>query len=83
MKIGLSLGSAVALLTTVASLTLADQSSTRMNKPHLADNSAACMASCASQNASCKRVCPSNFNTPCLSACDSQYQTCTQGCQQR
>jgi hypothetical protein len=43
----------------------------------------ACFASCASQSDSCKRVCPTTFNTPCISACDSQAQTCRQSCQNR
>jgi len=46
-------------------------------------SSDACLASCASENASCKRVCPTTFSTPCVSACDSQYQTCRQGCQNK
>ena len=43
----------------------------------------ACMANCANENASCKRVCPTTFSTPCLSACDSQMQTCKLSCQNR
>jgi hypothetical protein len=39
-----------------------------------------CVADCASQDASCRRVCPTTFNTPCLSSCDSQAQTCRQSC---
>jgi hypothetical protein len=51
------------------------------NKQRLAAGSAdACLANCANQNASCKRVCPTTLSTPCLSNCDSQMQTCTQGC---
>ena len=46
-------------------------------------SSDACVANCASTNASCKRVCPTTFGTPCLASCDSQYQTCTQTCQNR
>jgi hypothetical protein len=41
----------------------------------------ACFASCASQNDSCKRVCPITLSTPCVSACDAQAQTCRLGCQ--
>lgn len=53
-------------------------------KWRLADASTdACFASCASQNDSCKRVCPTTFNPPCLSACDSQAQTCRQSCQNK
>jgi hypothetical protein len=43
----------------------------------------ACFANCASQNQSCKRVCPTTFSTPCLSTCDTQAQTCRQSCQNR
>ena len=43
----------------------------------------ACVASCANQNAACKRVCPTTLNIPCLNACDVQAQTCRQGCQNR
>ena len=43
----------------------------------------ACIANCESQNASCKRVCPTTLRTPCVSACDSQMQTCRQSCQAR
>jgi hypothetical protein len=46
-------------------------------------SSDACLASCSSENASCKRVCPTTFSTPCVSSCDSQYQTCRQGCQNK
>jgi hypothetical protein len=52
-----------------------------IEKLRVADSSDACFANCANQNASCKRVCPTTFNTPCLSACDSQLQICRQGCQ--
>ncbi len=43
----------------------------------------ACLASCSSQNNSCKRVCPATLSTPCLSSCDSQEQTCKQSCQNK
>jgi hypothetical protein len=43
----------------------------------------ACIANCANENASCKRVCPTTLSAPCLNACDSQMQTCRQGCQNR
>lgn len=53
-------------------------------KPYaVADNADACFASCASQSASCKRVCPATFNTPCLNACDNQERTCRQSCQRQ
>jgi hypothetical protein len=52
-------------------------------KHRIADNSDACVANCVNQNASCKRACPTTFNTPCLSACDSQLQTCRQSCERK
>ena len=53
-------------------------------KPYLvSDNTDACVASCTTQSASCKRVCPATFNTPCLNACDNQEQTCRQACQRK
>jgi hypothetical protein len=53
-----------------------------MKGAQLADASTdACIASCSTENASCKRVCPVTFSAPCLNACDSRYKTCTQGCQ--
>ena len=60
----------------------ANESAIRANKLNLADASSdACVSSCSTQNASCKRACPTTFNTPCLNACDSQAQTCTRSCQ--
>ena len=53
------------------------------SRARVADASDACVANCASQSASCKRVCPATFSTPCLNACDSQAQTCTQSCRNR
>jgi hypothetical protein len=53
-------------------------------KPYLvSDNTDACVASCATQSASCKRVCPATFSTPCLNACDNQERTCRQACQRK
>jgi hypothetical protein len=46
----------------------------------LADSTDVCLANCASDNASCKRVCPTTYNVPCLSACDNQAQACRQSC---
>ena len=43
----------------------------------------ACLRSCATENESCKRVCPTTFSTPCLNSCDSRMQTCREGCQRR
>ena len=40
----------------------------------------ACLASCASQDAACRRSCPSTLSGPCLSSCDAQTRTCRQGC---
>jgi hypothetical protein len=80
MKFGL--GAAVLLLMIGAAA--AGQNPGGMGKWRLADAASdACLANCASQNNSCKRVCPVTLNTPCLSACDSQAQTCRQGCQSR
>jgi hypothetical protein len=54
------------------------------DKIRLADAAAdACYANCASDNASCKRACPTTFNVPCLTACDNQSQSCRQSCQRR
>ena len=40
----------------------------------------ACLVSCASQDAACRRSCPSTLNGPCLSSCDAQTRSCRQGC---
>jgi hypothetical protein len=54
------------------------------SKMRVADATAdTCFSNCASENASCKRACPTTFNTPCLSSCDSQMQTCRGGCQRK
>jgi hypothetical protein len=59
----------------------AGQTNVSIGKLRLADaTSDACLASCASQNDSCKRVCPTTLGAPCQSACDSQAQTCRQSC---
>lgn len=42
-----------------------------------------CLANCASQNESCRRVCPITLGSTCLNACDSQAQTCRQNCRPR
>jgi hypothetical protein len=61
---------------------VAGTTSVGFSKMRFADAAAdACFANCASENASCKRVCPITFSTPCLSACDNRLQTCRQGCQ--
>ncbi|AUC99075.1 hypothetical protein QU42_25980 [Bradyrhizobium sp. UASWS1016] len=41
----------------------------------------ACLANCATQDASCQRICPTTLRSPCVSACESQAQTCRQACQ--
>ena len=59
----------------------AGQDNVSIGKLRLADAASdACLANCASQNDSCKRVCPTTLGAPCQSACDSQAQTCRQGC---
>jgi hypothetical protein len=59
----------------------AEKASVSIGKLRLADAASdACLASCASQNDSCKRVCPTTLGAPCQSACDSQAQTCRQNC---
>ncbi|MEH2515695.1 hypothetical protein V1279_001268 [Bradyrhizobium sp. AZCC 1610] len=62
----------------------AGQNNVSIGKWRLADAASdACLANCASQNASCKRVCPTTLGAPCQSACDSQAQTCRQSCQNK
>ena len=51
--------------------------------PRVADATEACLSSCSSESASCKRACPTTFNGPCINACDSQAQFCTQNCQRK
>ena len=59
----------------------AGQGNVSIGKLRLADAASdACVASCASQNDSCKRVCPTTLGAPCQSACDSQAHTCRQNC---
>jgi hypothetical protein len=43
----------------------------------------ACIANCASQSDSCKRVCPTTLSAPCISSCDSQAQTCRLACRSK
>jgi len=62
----------------------AGQNNVSIGKWRLADAASdACFANCASQNDSCKRVCPTTLGAPCQSVCDSQAQTCRQSCQNR
>jgi hypothetical protein len=73
-----------AILVSLLGTAAAGAGSIGNGKLRLADAAAdACFANCASQNESCKRVCPTTLSTPCLSACDSQAQTCRQSCQNR
>lgn len=73
-----------ALLIGLLGSAVAEPSVAFKSKLRVADAAAdACFASCANENASCKRVCPTTFASPCFSACDSQAQTCRQGCQSR
>jgi hypothetical protein len=46
----------------------------------VAESGNACLINCASQNDSCKRMCPTSYSGPCLSACDNQAQFCQQSC---
>ena len=52
-------------------------------KARVADAADVCLANCSSQDAACRRVCPTTFNVPCLNSCDSQTQSCRQGCQRK
>jgi len=80
MKLALCAVLSLLLIGTAA----AGQANVSIGKLRLADAASdACVANCASQNDSCKRVCPVTLSTPCLSACDSQADTCRQGCQSR
>jgi hypothetical protein len=72
----------VAILFFMSGPILAATTAPNSSKVRFADaTSDACFANCASQDASCKRVCPTTLSTPCLSSCDSQAQTCKQSCQ--
>jgi hypothetical protein len=69
-------------LLTLIEPSLADSVMAGKSRLRFADATAdACFANCASQNASCKQVCPTTLSTPCLGACDSQAQTCRLSCQ--
>lgn len=77
MKFALGAVFSLALIVSAA----AGQANLSVGKFRLADAASdACLASCASQNDSCKRVCPTTLGAPCQSACDSQAQTCRQSC---
>ena len=43
----------------------------------------ACLISCANENDSCKRLCPTTYSVSCISACDNQAQFCRQNCQRK
>src|ERR1700712_2752418 len=74
----------VTFLLAAAAPALAAHDGSVKNKLRFADaTSDACFANCASQNDSCRRVCPTTFSTPCVSACDSQAQTCRRSCQSK
>ena len=62
----------------------AGQNNFSAGKLRLADAASdACLAGCANQNESCKRVCPTTLGAPCQSSCDSQAQPCRLGCERR
>jgi hypothetical protein len=74
----------VAFLMVLVGTAVAEPGVLSRKKLLLADAASdACLARCADQNASCKRVCPTTLSTPCLSGCDIQAQTCRQNCQSR
>lgn len=80
MKLALCVALSLLLIGAAA----AGQANVSTGKWRLADAASdACLANCASQNDSCKRVCPTTLGAPCQSACDSQAQTCRQSCQSR
>jgi hypothetical protein len=67
----------------IAGTTAADAGSANKSLWRVADAATACFISCASQNDSCKRMCPTTFNGTCIGACDNQAQFCRQSCQQK
>jgi hypothetical protein len=70
------------LLGLASTAAMANQTQSRY--PRVADATTdACMANCATQNASCQRVCPTTLSAPCVSSCEAQAQTCRQSCQTR
>ena len=64
----------------IAGVTAAHAGSVNKSPWRVAESTYACLINCASQNASCKRMCPSSYAGPCLSACDNQAQFCQQNC---
>lgn len=71
----------VALAGLLATTAVADQ---RRIPLRLADATTdACLANCATQNASCQRVCPTTLSAPCVSSCEAQAQTCRQSCRRQ
>jgi hypothetical protein len=77
MKLALCVALSLLLIGTAA----AGQNNVSIGKWRLADAASdACIANCASQNDSCKRVCPTTYGAPCQSVCDSQAQTCRESC---
>ena len=77
MKLALCAVLSLALIGTA----VAGQGNVSIGKLRMADAASdACLAGCANQNESCKRVCPTTLGAPCQASCDSQAQTCRQGC---
>lgn len=75
---------ALLVLLSVAHPSAADMPEFGRPKVRFADAATdACLSSCESQNAACKRVCPTTLSTPCVMSCDSQAQTCRAGCRRR
>ncbi len=71
------------IISGVSEAVLADEGATIRFKLRVADSTDVCLANCSSENASCKRVCPTTYNVSCLSACDNQAQACRQNCRPR
>jgi hypothetical protein len=65
----------------IAGATAAHTGSASKSPWRVVESANACLVSCASQNDSCGRMCPSAYSGPCLSACDSQAQFCQLNCQ--
>lgn len=75
--------SVVLLLSLTSAAALAGDSFSPV-KLRIADAASdACLANCATQNASCQRVCPTTLATPCINNCQVQAQTCRENCQRR
>jgi hypothetical protein len=71
----------IVLIGLLAGPAVADQ---HRNRLRVADATTdACLANCATQNASCQRVCPTTLSAPCVSSCEAQAQTCRQSCRRQ